>query len=295
MLFLSLDLDDLFKTYTTLKMKKKYPYPAAAAAIATFMLQLIAHTGYAQTAFLLKPAPANISIDGSLTEWGDSLSYYNNETQVNYTFANDKDNLYLVLKTNNPVLEDKILASGITLSIDTKGKKKSSYSVTFPVQEQQGKAFGDVNTAQDKKLEIGLTKLRRLKADGFKDVEYDLITLQNTYGFKAAVNYNAHGFLVYEEAIPLALFHADDLKKNEWAFNIQINGHQSAKKDDNNEGRSSAMGGGRGGGRGGSSGGRGGGRGGAGRRSGEGDDEDTNGASSKSVDFWGKFILAKTF
>jgi hypothetical protein len=97
-------------------MKKTYSYFFAA-----FIVQLLGvNICFAQT-INLKPAPMHITIDGSLSEWGDSLSYYNNETQINYTLANDKDNMYLVLKTIDPIQQFRILSAGVTLSIDPKG------------------------------------------------------------------------------------------------------------------------------------------------------------------------------
>ncbi|MDB5117123.1 MAG: hypothetical protein JWQ79_2615 [Mucilaginibacter sp.] len=263
----------------------------------------------AQTTVNLKPAPANIVIDGNISEWGDSLAYYNNQLQANYMFTNDKDNLYLAIKTNDPVEEAKILSSGVTLSIDTKGKKKSDFSVTFPVPELGNQTFNAAGTAQEKDLAAGLTKFRKIKADGFKDVEYDLVTLQNTYGFKMAISFDEHGAMIYEEAIPLALFHADGLKNSEWMFNIKINGQEKiAKKEADGQDQSSSMGGGRGGRGGGGGGGGGGGRGGAGGGGGGGGGRggrggqragadtnagDSDGGLSKSIDFWGKFVLAK--
>lgn len=240
----------------------------------------------------LKPAPAKITIDGDLQEWGDSLTYFNNDAQINYSIANDKDNLYLAFKTNDPVYQAKILKYGVTFSIDTKGKKRSTYNITFPMQEDQSKSFGSTSEDQERKLAAGLTKLRKLKVEGFKDVEYDQITIDNTYGFKVAINYDDHGFLVYEEAVPLTLLHADDLKKNEWAFNIKINGVQKTESA-NNSTEPNAMGGGRGGRRGGGGGGMGGG--GRGGRGGGGfaNNRAPADASAKSIDFWGKFYLAK--
>ncbi|HTH81693.1 MAG TPA: hypothetical protein VL490_02085 [Mucilaginibacter sp.] len=267
--------------------------------ITAIAAQLITLTGFAQTAIALKPAPAHVVIDGDIKEWGDSLNYFNDATRLFYTLANDKDNLYLVVKTNDPATQAKILSSGIAFGIDTKGRKKDTYSITFPVQEQYG-----LNTqgGSDKKLEAHLTKLRRMKVDGFKDVDNDLITLQNTYGFNTAINYDEKGFLVYEEVIPLKLFHADDLMAKEWAFNIKVNSPQKTAKADDDEdddvhssqmGRSGrGGGGGGGGGRGGRGGGGGGGRGGH-SRTGDAGDTDPGGSSVKSADFWGKFVLAK--
>jgi uncharacterized membrane protein YgcG len=277
----------LFNNTPTMKLTNFCFITASAAQL------LLAHTGYAQIN-ILKPAPAGVTIDGSLKEWGDSLSYYNPETQLNYTLANDKDNLYLVLKTDDPARQHSILTYGVTLSVDTKGHKKDSYSVTFPFQEQ-----GNDEATDDNKMAISLSKLKRIKADGFKDVENDVFTLQNTYGFRVAMDYDKKGFLVYEEVIPLSLFHADDLKKNEWAFDIKINAPQVIAKTGDDATKSESPGGRGGGGhRGGGGGGGRGGMGGGGGRSGAGggrgqySSEHHDGAA-KAVDFWTKYTLAK--
>ncbi|MFI5157839.1 MAG: hypothetical protein ACHQF4_03180 [Sphingobacteriales bacterium] len=113
----------------------------------------------------------------------------------------------------------------------------------------------------------------------------------STYGIQTSVNYDEAGNLIYEEAIPLKFFHADN--KAEWAFNIRINGIQRPKPSDdsnggNGGGRSGGMGSGGIGGGGGRHGG-GGGRHSGGRQSGN----EAGGEMAKSVDFWGKFYLAQ--
>ena len=195
-----------------------------------------------------------------------------------------------------------ILQNGITLSIDPKGRKKSTYSVTFPVQDDHADAFVATETLQAKKRDANMTKLKRIKADGFKDVENDVFTLQNTYGFRVAIDYDDHDFLVYEEVIPLALFHADDSKKNEWAFDIKLNEPQIAANKESGEQNSNDVGShgiGGGGRRGGGMGGVGGRGGMGGGRGGAGGGQYANSqqhlpSGPKAVDFWSKYSLANT-
>src|ERR1700743_993303 len=98
-------------------MKKFYAYLLCAVGI-PFMAVDVCN---AQSATLaLKAPPANVAIDGSAQEWGDSLTYYNPEMKIHYTIANDKTNLYLVVKVKDPVLEGNILAAGLTFSVDAK-------------------------------------------------------------------------------------------------------------------------------------------------------------------------------
>jgi uncharacterized membrane protein YgcG len=251
----------------------------------------------------LQPPPAGVIIDGDLKEWGDSLRYYNEDQKLYYTLANDKENLYMAIRINDRSEQMRVLGAGLTLSIDTRGKKKETFSVTFPIGGSPAMAPDGDNqpltggapdqAVHDDHMQANLTKLRQIKVTGFKDVESDLITTSNTYGFKAAIDFDKDGKLVYEAAIPLKLFHDDDLTKNEWAFNFKINGltRPAQKRGDDENGMQG--GGGRGGmGGGGMGGGRGMRGGGRGMRGGGGQGQAVEHSElSKSVDFWTKFSL----
>ena len=203
---------------------------AATAAFVVACLQF----GYSQskTTNKLLPPPANIAVDGNLSEWGDSLRYYNEEKKLNYSLANDSSTLYMAIRIVDKSEQMRAMFAGITLSIDTRGKKKETFTMTFPVggQMDMPKPLSPDQNAmaapdQDELMRARLTKLRNIKLTGFKDIESDdVITTSNTYGFKAAINYDANGELVYEAAIPLRFFHAEDQLTNEWAFNFKING-----------------------------------------------------------------------
>jgi uncharacterized membrane protein YgcG len=253
----------------------------------------------------LQAPPPKIAIDGSVKEWGDSLRYYNKEKKISFAIANTKDTLYMAVRVNDRTEQARILRAGITFSIDPRGKKKETYSITFPLSvtgtapkmDFNKQDNGDV-TQQDREelLKERLTTLRGIKVTGFKDVEDEMITTSNTYGIQAAVNYDDNDYLVCEAAIPLSFFHVDDLYKNEWAFNFKINGITRP---------ASAGQGGEPGGKGGRGGGGAGGFGGGGGRGGRGGGSHNNtnqtGESGqagraelfKTEDFWEKFYMAK--
>ncbi|WP_205589792.1 hypothetical protein [Mucilaginibacter celer] len=286
-------------------MKKAYPGFALALAA-----QLLA-AGYSSAQNNknnLQAPPANINIDGSIKEWGDSLRYYNDEKKLNYALANDKDYLYAAIRVTQRFDQMKVLHAGITLTIDPKGKKKDTFMLTFPLSAPDEKLDfpktvtdnTEITQAdRDELMRERITKLRYIKVVGFKDIDGDMITTSNTYGIKTAINYDADGNLIYEAAIPLSFFHAgNDAFKNEWAFNFKINGFQRPTGGGTGEGDRDGGGfggggrGGRGGGMGGGRGGRGGGRGGMGGGMGRGQMSGGNGEISKAVDFWEKFYLA---
>jgi len=284
--------------------------PLLYIAIAQLFIVNISNAQSSKTGVAtLQVPPANLVIDGNAKEWGDSLRYYNAEKKINYSLANDQENLYMAIKITDRLNQMKILRAGITFSIDTKGKKKETYSLTFPLNVNGNQPppvekmdNGDVTKEdRDELMREQITTLRGIKVAGFKDIEDDMITTSNTYGIKTAINYDDNGNLIYEAAIPLKFFNAGDITKNEWAFNFKINGVQrpAAKKDDDAQGQGG--GGGRGGhGGGGGFGGGGGGFGGGGGRGGHGGNRgggpsggDGKDEMSKSTDFWEKFYLSK--
>ncbi len=176
----------------------------------------------------LKPAPANVIIDGIASEWGNTLPYTNDEAKISYVLSNDKTNLYLAVKTKDAVMQNDILSSGITFSVDTKGRKRNTSFITFPVSGQtDANAFAGMNTAQ---LNTELTKFSKIYMEGFKGVSDGQLKVKNAYGIQVAIGYDADGSLIYEEAIPLTLFNADVAANKEWAFNIKINGLQKKEK-----------------------------------------------------------------
>jgi YD repeat-containing protein len=285
-------------------MKTFFPCLFITAAIQFSVIGLSNAQSKNTAIVTLQAPPAHIAIDGDTKEWGDSLRYYNAEKMINFSLANTKDTLYMAIRVNDRVEQTKILRAGITFSIDTKGKKKETYSITFPLNVNSSVPLHDLTTAdnggeitqkdRDELMRERITTLRGIKVEGFKDIEGDMITTSNTYGFQTAVNYDDKGNLVCEAAIPLSFFHAGDLTKNEWAFNFKINGIQRKPQTDGKEDEGGGSRGGRGGG---GMGGGGGGRGGRGGRGGGSHTNSTGSADrsefSKSEDFWEKFYLAK--
>src|ERR1700761_4512772 len=79
-------------------------------------------------------APAVIKIDGKLNEWG-YLQAYNKAANIYYTMANDDKNLYFIMKSTDQVINNKFLAGGVDITINTTGKKKEkdAYVVEYPL------------------------------------------------------------------------------------------------------------------------------------------------------------------
>ena len=228
------------------------------------------------------PAPSPIKIDGKLNEWGGNFQAYNKATRILYILSNDNRNLYLVAKSTDFTTTAKIIAGGITLLINTDGKKKDKdgYSVTFPVIEHPERLAGGMsnrfenrNAGADTQLmravhERTILAAKQIKVLGIKSIPDTIISIYNEHGIKTAINFEGAD-MTFEMAVPLKLLNLTPADSKEFAYNITLSGYQV-------EGM-----------RGGGAGGGGGGRGGGGRNT-----LDFLDLVSPSY-FWGKYTLAK--
>jgi len=69
-----------------------------------------------------------VHVDGTISEWMDKLSYDKGQS-IYYSVANDNSNLYLVLMTNDQVVQRKIMGLGLTLWFDNEGKKNKTKGI----------------------------------------------------------------------------------------------------------------------------------------------------------------------
>jgi hypothetical protein len=241
----------------------------------------------AQDLTMVANAPTGLKIDGKLNEFTDSLTAYDKTTKLYYHVAHDEKNIYVFLKANKLTEQSKIMAGGVSISVNPTGKKKQLGIITFPVVDRnalmtemrnrfsqgQRSGGGDATSRVEKTPEerqkerddlrkATLAKLKEIKIEGIKEITEEKISIYNTYGIKTGINYDLKNALIYEIAIPLALLNLTG--NEEFALNIKLNGIEIP------EGGFGGGGGYGGGGYGGGGGGFGGGGGGGGQRSGGG-------------------------
>jgi len=261
-------------------MKQSIKYAFAVSISALWLLNASAQKT-TPTSLTLPKAPAGVTIDGQLSEWADSSFVYNGDSKLKYILSSDDSYLYLTATLDQKAMRQKVLGAGITLSINTEGKKKKSYSFTYPVP------VADESLNYVAKQHARQTNA---KTDGFKGVD-DNITLPDNHGFKAAFAFKEDGGMGYEVAIPLK---ALNFKPGANTLNINITVNALEKPvSGSSDAAISATGGGssRGGGsRGGSS--RGGSRGGsASAPPTTGEKDDTPVDMYTATDFWLSYTL----
>lgn len=72
-----------------------------------------------------------LSIDGKDDDWEGGTLSFEKKFEVDYAFKNDAENLYVLFVFKDPLFLSTIKDTGITLWINTEGKKKKKYGVTF--------------------------------------------------------------------------------------------------------------------------------------------------------------------
>lgn len=251
-------------------------------------------------------APHSLKVDGKNFEWAPADFSSNKRTSISYLISNDDKNLYLVVKSTDIMNNNKILAGGISFSINPDGKKKEkeSLTLTYPniIRPARG-AGGPGGGRGDRIMAMGmggggnpqaaarqrdsasvarqrtqLATAKEIKIKGFKKTTDTLVSIYNQSGIKAFASIDTANVYFYEAAIPLEELGLSIESPKEFAYNIKLNGLQIPGFD----------GFGGGGGRGGFGGGGGGGRGGFG--GGGGMDFQ---AMMSPTDFWGKYLLIK--
>ena len=76
-----------------------------------------------------------LSIDGADDDWaGDTLSF-EKKFEIDYAFQNDAENLYVLFVFKDPLFLSTIKDTGMTFWINTEGKKKKKYGITFKMRK----------------------------------------------------------------------------------------------------------------------------------------------------------------
>lgn len=171
-----------------------------------------------------------VDIDGQLKDWNDSLQYFNEDTQFAFNILNDDKTLYLAIKSKDKQNLNRILARGISFSVNTEGKKKLGSTVIFPTMERSSQPAKPVKGQPDIKETQAhiLSRMQRITVTGFAEILDGSISMSNTYGVSAAANFDSEDNLVVEIAIPL--HHLGITAGHELiAMLIEINGIKQAR------------------------------------------------------------------
>lgn len=245
-----------------------------------------------------------VKVDGIPDEWHEPLNNYNTDTRLAFALANDQQNLYIIIESLDEGTTRKLMYAGLTLDINTAGKKKDGIKLNFlgmnqpPAPHEQNDTLSH-QIAATNEFEHG--GVHTIQVSGFKNIPDGSLSMPNKDGIAVAAAFNKQRDYICELAIPLNQLGLKGDETKAVAYNIKINsGAEHHPKEmpagEGSTGGGRGMPGGKGGGmgggmRGGGSGRHGGGGmgGGKGARSAAGLNDQRTAAS----DFWIKYELAR--
>lgn len=151
----------------------------------------------------------NIEIDGSDNEWSGSYNFLKDEKMA-FGVRNNFEYLYLVFKTIDNQVKQKIFSNGLTIWIDPSADEEKSFGVHYPIgmmdwNKSQLYDPADWGSPEERekrlkeKSEIMLKELEIISSVGRSQFEY---SLGNPYNINFAIK-DTNGTLVYELKIPL--------------------------------------------------------------------------------------------
>jgi hypothetical protein len=191
-------------------------------------------------------APANAKMDGKIMEWGN-LQAYNSSIGIYFTLANDDDKLYLVIKAIDQLVIRKIIAGGISLTInsDTELQHNKSVTITYPLFGQKNWptiSVKDRPMVKDSNIyhlqidsfikasnqQLG-NRSKEIKVLGDTGLEDTLVSVYNQEGIKAVSQFDRQINYVYELAIPFKYLGLSFKKQLQFRYKIQLNGSSFAE------------------------------------------------------------------
>jgi uncharacterized membrane protein YgcG len=142
-----------------------------------------------------------LKVDGTGTEWNDAATLIPGP-QVLVGIKNDRENLYVCIRTSNRTTQVQMLALGTTVWFDTEGKKNKTFGIQFPVSGLiQGRRFPSQQNPEELRRFVDAAQ-RQFEILGPGKGEHRRIADKQEKGLDVHLGF-ADGTLTYELKIPL--------------------------------------------------------------------------------------------
>ncbi|MGZ4059422.1 MAG: hypothetical protein ACXVPU_10350, partial [Bacteroidia bacterium] len=157
--------------------------------------------------------------------------FYDDKSKLQYTVANDRENLYLCIRATNEQTQLKIFRAGMEIWIDTTGKAQEHHvGILFPLPNNEIKKTtqspSDVRTSEKpvgnflKNKYVSSYKMMDLR--GFKSPIGGSTPLQNTFGIAVNIDWDSTDVMTYEATIPFKTFYKDVLATSDTTKRLGI-------------------------------------------------------------------------
>lgn len=193
----------------------------------------------------------SVKVDASLEDWGERLTL-DPKSRLFYGVRHDTENLYLALRTRDPVVQRKIMAFGLTVWIDTSAQRVKDLGIRYPVPKKEN--LPPPETQADKELPL---RARRAKPEfssrflrttdrqhlllfNFDGKKRRMLDVDESREIRVGVEAESESGVSYELGVPLGKLFDQPLKGSK-ALTV---GFVTGSLDESDDGGSSFGGGG---------------------------------------------------
>jgi hypothetical protein len=196
-----------------------------------------------------------VKIDGDCTDWPSPYPNYDAKAMVAYATSNDATNLYITVQTGDPLTQIKILKQGMSVSVDTGGRREATFIINYPLMnnddlselfapsddQKPGSGPSKLSRQFDQKLRKSAENSNQYTLEGFPGCNGGFLVSQTApCGIEVKLSIDEYKQLVWEAVIPLkALLNkevisaADAGKDISVCYSIKAFKSPSAKGGDN--------------------------------------------------------------
>lgn len=163
--------------------------------------------------------------EGLFTASADKFQAYNKSNHLYYTIANNADNLYMIVHTNDKLIIQKIVRWGLTLTVSNTDKiDPGSPSIGFPVPDgDKNFSIIRVKTKDSSNTKIAdICKLIAVK--NLTGIDGPTISVYNTDGIKAKGLFNDQLEYTYQLTVPLKYLNLSVKDNPNFKYDIKLNG-----------------------------------------------------------------------
>ncbi len=166
-----------------------------------------------------------IVVDGNNNDWPSPYPNYDSKAKIAYATSNDLHYLYITMQTGDELTALKMLKNGMTVSIDTTGKKNTEpFNISFPLATDNSELELSITPDGQKEKAMMLEKQlfsrirkametsNQMTLAGFPGCNGGYMSTQVLpCGIKVKLRFNEYKELIWEAAIPMTLLYGKDL------------------------------------------------------------------------------------
>lgn len=190
------------------------------------------------------PSDSTIVVDGNLDEWERPLKESPAYRGIQYNAGNDAENFYLCIRINDKSIQRKIMGLGLSVYLDTLGKRKEKIGIGYPLALTQKQietisfeASKGTFKIDDRALDEAYANVcQEFELLGFIDEDAtEVIRVSNlaSKDLKTAMGFDHVGAMLCEFKIPLDQLYSGQIRYDEiMSIGIKVNQPAADAADD---------------------------------------------------------------